>query len=292
MPTARRGSLAEVDDLLQRGVIDVVDAGERVKEHLLAVSLGLADSASLSVNRKATKERSKKHSQKGRQRLHVMVDGLGAGGAAQLKRCQWVGYEVSGEGTTLPQTVKGAAVWLKSKEHTDGYPTVLLTSSAKTLIRRCAACPPKIVDGVERVCGVMWRMDKAHGWSPRKRVAAGAWSGDHLSGSLQQQVRQGKRRSNSAFPAELEAQITAETRKGLTPKRIWNDLVDVKYRSLPEAVRARMTGREKVAAAMGFTLKKVQKFVSRLREGAGNGFYIESVGQLKVSCMHVGNAYY
>ena len=288
------GDVARVQALVKRGVISPEEGAERVEELFKRMRdetdneelTGTNSPVSDGVRGKAAKQ---KKSQQGRKRPVILVDGLGAGTVGtQSPPCNWQTYTVTGEGTALPSTAAGAAVWLKDKSHTHGRLTVVMQSSARCIIRRCASCAPKIILGVERQCGMMWRMDSSGGWAPRVRMADARWDGEHFTplpvGPVGAGVGQvaGRRRRNSFFSSQVEAHIIERARKGDKPNKIWKELVDEKWESLGEDERKRMAGKENVPLVMGFTLLQLQKYLERYRAAAGNGFYIENLAELKV----------
>lgn len=290
--------LDELGALVQRGVLTPEEASERASELLAQMHYQGPQPAATKAT-KATKDNTGKQSSTAAKRLRKpapLLDGLGAGGRAAIRSCIWKLYQTS-SADDLPQSSQGAGAWLREPAHTGGSHTCVQFCNRITVVRRCASCPPKTVLGVERVCGMMWRMDKAFGWKPRVRVADARWDGKHLAdngddvpllhGVCASKTGEGKVRLNAPFNSSIQRQIDTEARKGRTPKQIWNDFVEQKWDSLSVDDQRRMSGKDNVAVFMGFTLKQVQKHVERFRQGQGNGFVIETLGELRVG--HVRN---
>jgi hypothetical protein len=216
----------------------------------------------------------------------VHVDGLGTGAKQhELRSVLWRGYTPGPGSDPLPTTVEGARVWLKNPKNTGNCYTTQFRSHDKRIIRRCVHHPAVLHDGVPWHCGVMWRMDASTGWAPQVRVADEKWAGEHLP-EVNEDVKS-KRRVNSIFDSAQETHVQEELRKGITPKKIYLDMLNTVYDSLSEEVKNNLTpkGRKGAAHLLGFELNQMQKYAERYRLAAGNGFLIESLADLSVSVL-------
>jgi hypothetical protein len=268
--------------MLQSGTISAAEAAAEAQELFQQVEDKTESSVLPNVDNSDKRQR-KVYPQKGRGRMLPYVDGMGAWGRDAWNKCQWVDYSVTGAGADNPHTYEGACAWLKKATNTHGYATVQVSSNTHSVVRRCVSCPAQLVQGIERKCGVMWRMDASNGWEPRVRAASDGWDGEHVGTAVEAGgMTVEKRRKNSAFPADVQAKIEKRLQDGEKPKKIFNTLVNERYDARTEAERSQMCGKEAVAQAMGFSFLQVRSFAARMRRQLGNGFYVESLCELKV----------
>ena len=152
---------------------------------------------------------------------------------------------------------------------------------------RCISCPPKVINGVLRCCGMLYRLDKKTNWQVvRMRVCDEVWKGEHLgvphpdSGFFHPA---GSRvRKNAALPAGLDVYIGGELKKGQTPKKIFNDLVGKKYDKLSVEGKRQVIGLEKSEKLVGFKFRQLQWWATRFRHTLSNGFFIQSLCDMRV----------
>ena len=166
-------------------------------------------------------------------------------------------------------------------------PLHLRRYSGKSFLVRCISCPPKVVDGIMRSCGVVYRLDKKTNWEVvQMRVADANWSGEHLGvphpdSSLFHPVGS-KVRKNAALPAGLDVYVGGELKKGQTPKKIFNHLVGNEYNKLSVERKRQVVGLEESEKLVGFKFRQLQWWATRFRHTLSNGFFIQSLCDMRV----------
>ena len=159
--------------------------------------------------------------------------------------------------------------------------------SGKSFVVRCISCPPKVVDGVLRCCGMLYRLDKKTNWEVvRMRVADEKWQGEHLGvphpdSSLFHPAGT-KVRKNAALPAGLDVYVGGELMKGQTPKKIFNHLVGKQYDKLSVQRKRQVVGLEQSEKLVGFKFRQLQWWAMRFRHTLSNGFFIQSLCDMRV----------
>lgn len=259
---------------------DLGFSGASLIQSLRAVLPNDADDTPPQEKKKRKKNKKKKQCQ----RRRPLLDGMGAGARGDWQLIQWRPMPIPPGADPLPHTPTGARLWLANRKHTGGHATVIATGSTKhSVVRRCVSHAAVVKSGVWRACGCMWRMDSKNGWAPYVRVADLGWSGEHLDGTdADDDVATAKTRTNAAFSARTEEYIRQEITKGRKARQIFGDLCEQMIEGQSAEDRLRMAGREAIQEALGFTLRQVQWFVSRVRRSSGHGYYVRSVTEMKV----------